>query len=93
MVSPPVVAKSFTLYGKVEQHRCSFFNKQGTEAKEATNSSYASNKDLVLICLQSHWPHAVQSLTGVSPAQDALLNLDSKADPAPAFPTMCTEVI
>lgn len=61
-----MVANSLMLYGKVEQHRCSFFNKQGTEAKEVTNSFCAHNKDLVLICLQSHWPHAVQSLTGLS---------------------------
>lgn len=44
MVSLPMVATSFTLYGKVEQHRCSFFNKQGTEAKGAANPSYAINK-------------------------------------------------
>lgn len=93
MVSLPVVARSFTLYGKVEQHRCSFFNKQGTEAKGAANSSYTGSKDLVLICLQSHWPRVMKSLTGTGPAQSAPLNLESKADPRPAFPTMCAEVI
>lgn len=35
----------------------------------------------------------MQSLTGMGPAQPAPLNLESKAAPAPAFPTVYAEVI
>lgn len=75
VVPPPRVAKAFTVCGKIEQHRCTFFSKEIIEAKEATNSSYASNKDLVLMCLQSSWPHAMKSFTGMSPAQPACWTL------------------
>lgn len=58
--------------------------------KIASNSSDASNKNLVLICLQNQWQHCNAKPYGVGPAHPALLN--ARVPWAPVFSAMGTEV-